>query len=129
MRHSKFDFPVPRVIESDTEIQQRLIQELRGFDITTIRDLDELLSDKYLRAVKASYHHGIGDLGLIREAMAFADLRKYLDITWHSNWNLILGESYDLLAQKYSKAELMEVLSGRIEAVSRYGVIEPLEFN
>lgn len=126
MRREEFSFLVLRVIESDTEIQQRLIQELRDFDINTIRELDKLFSVEYLNAARTAHKHGIGDLGLTRGAMMFADLRKYFEIAWHSNWNMILGETYDLLAQKYSMAEMMEVLSGKIEAVIRDGVIEPL---
>jgi putative GTP pyrophosphokinase len=125
-RRGDFGTSIRPVMES-TDIQQVIIQELREFGITTIRALDELLSSgTYLSAMKRHHAKEITDLGLIREAMMYMDLHRYFDSAWGGHWNAIVGETFDLLKEKYSEDELRKTLAKRVTAVAREGWIEEL---
>lgn len=94
----------------DTDIQQTIIGELRTFGIETLRQLDDLVSEDLIAAIKK--HPGLpqSDLGALRDMMMFHDLKKYFEVAWQNHWNVVEADNLRLLTEKYASADLKRIL-------------------
>jgi putative GTP pyrophosphokinase len=96
------------------QIEEDLIDELRVFGINTLSDLDRILTEDLFTSV--SLHQKFENyVGLLRDAMMYADLDRYFDVAWSNSWDGIDDDTIALLAEKYGKRPVTEILS-------KYGV-------
>lgn len=94
--------PVPRA---------KLVEELRAFEIRTLRALDELITEELIAATKETYTPGKQtDIGLIRDAMIYSDIVKYFDDAWKRHWTVIDEEGKQILEKKYGSDMIESVL-------------------
>jgi len=92
------------------QIDEDIIDELRVFGINTLYDLDRILSVELFTAV--SQHQKFENyVGLLRDAMMNADLDRYFDVAWRQSWDGIDDDTIGLLAEKYGKRQVTEILS------------------
>jgi putative GTP pyrophosphokinase len=95
---------------SPFQIDEDIIDELRVFGIITLSDLDRILSVDLFTSV--SKHQEFENyIGLLRDAMMYADLDRYFDVAWRNSWEGIDDDTIALLAEKYGKRQVTEILS------------------
>lgn len=70
---------------------KEIISELFLFDIKTLKDLDNILSEELLKTIKINFNSS-NYLGLLRDIMIVYDVEKYFEKAWQENWT---GMSYD----------------------------------
>lgn len=68
-----------------------IISELMLFDIKTLKDLDNIISEDLLKTIKTNFN-SYNYLGLLRDIMMLYDVKKYFEKAWQENWT---GMSYD----------------------------------
>ncbi len=96
IKHTNFD---PSFINA--EFEKMVMNELKDFGITSIRELDEIIpadiSEKYIsyQINKLSY---IGSYpGLLRNIMMVNNLDKYFESCWYGHFNIIRLSTIELL--------------------------------
>ncbi len=96
------------VLNAETVVE--VTQELRDFGIQTLQQLDDLLNDKeFLKALKR-FPDFSTDIGLLRDAMLYADVEKYFADCWKQNWEGTDKSFRDFLASKYGMAKIKELI-------------------
>lgn len=93
----------------------KLFLELRNFGIRTLAELDRILSPAFLEAVTRTDSYRATDLGVLRDAMMYADIEKYFGRCWNGHWNGTDEASIDLLSSKYGRETVLKILN-------KYGV-------
>lgn len=107
---------VPRRVELGyLDKVDTVFDELRNFGIRTLADLAAILSPAFLGAVAANDSYRSTDVGFLRDAMMYADIKKYFAECWNRNWDGMDLDALDLLISKYGETPAREVLA-------RYGV-------
>ena len=87
------------------------ITELLDFGIATIAELDKLVSDEYIDAVRqASGKPPI--IGFLRGAMMFSDIDKYFSQAWKKHFQGFTPTTNTILANKYGSPKIDEIVSG-----------------
>lgn len=75
---------------------KEIISELFLFDIKTLKELDEMLSDEILEKINRPYkvHNYIG---LLRDVMMISDAKKYFEKAWQNHWQGMSDVDYKYL--------------------------------
>jgi ppGpp synthetase/RelA/SpoT-type nucleotidyltranferase len=90
-----------------TTLRNEVVRELRAFGIHTLRDLDILITDPFLSAIRE--HYGVGeqnDVGFVRHVMMYEDIRKYFTKAWKHHWGVVDPNTFHFLSDRYG-AELV----------------------
>lgn len=82
--------------------------ELREFGVSTIGDLEKLVTKKFIDAHKASYHSSSTTAGVVRRIMMFDDLEKYLDTK--PAFSALASTTFDFLKKKYTAEQIKALL-------------------
>ncbi len=90
---------------SRTASIETVVEELKDFGIDNLGDLDKILDEDFFDALKV-HETSTTSMGLLRDAMMFRDLRKYLAQAWKEHWNHIEDNSIRFLASKYGRSEI-----------------------
>jgi putative GTP pyrophosphokinase len=112
---SKFEQPYPSItIEIGPRDYTQIIDELTKYGVKTIAQLDTLLNsvffDFHERHIRTTTYYG-----LLRQAMMFDNLRKYLSDAWQDHFQYMDEDGYEMLVERYGKEQVDEILS-------KYGV-------
>lgn len=90
------------------------IAELHSFGISTLNDLEVLLSGDYLNKI-VEYPESNTVAGFLRKAMMYKNLEKYFSECWDEHFSALSTTTYDFLKSKYSTEEINGILK-------KYGV-------
>jgi ppGpp synthetase/RelA/SpoT-type nucleotidyltranferase len=85
----------------------RALQELRGYGVSTLAELDKLLSERFLE-LSAKYKPMTTDLGLLRSAMMFDDFERFVEHSWQQDFTRLVPGTERLLAEKYGAEKAHE---------------------
>jgi len=84
----------------DDSLSKRIVKELRAFGISTISDLNNLITDQFVQAIN-DHETGTTVAGFVRDVMMFADLEKYFESAWNDGWGGTNPGTIDFLKCKY----------------------------
>ena len=85
------------------------------FDIKTLKELDEMLSEEILKKINRPYKMQ-NYMGLLRDAMMISDAKKYFEKAWQNNWQRISVSTYNHLLNycpelaEYKEKKLFKLL-------------------
>ena len=89
---------------------KKIISELSLFDISTLKELDEMLSEEILEKINRPFKIK-NYIGLLRDAMIISDAKKYFEKAWQNHWQGISSSDYNHLLNVCPKlAEYKEIL-------------------
>lgn len=91
-------------------ITQELIEELNLFGVRSLKELDSILPESLIN-LEQKYQVKNNSFGLLRNAMMYADIRKYFQKSWRSSWTGFDERTIALLAEKYGQSVLKEIIS------------------
>ena len=94
-------------------LDKEIIEELRDFGLSTIKDLDSIISEDFSNSTLATSPKE-NYLGLLRNAMIVSDPKKYFEEAWNNHWrndprSEYMSSEYSVLTtlnpdvKKYSK--------------------------
>ena len=86
-----------------------LVSELQAFGITLLKEIDDLITDEFIKAFKDNRSY-VTQLGFLRDVMMFADFKKYFEDAWQCNWSINSFEILNFLACKYDKSKVESTL-------------------
>jgi ppGpp synthetase/RelA/SpoT-type nucleotidyltranferase len=96
--------------KTTAEEKDLLVIEAQAFGIKTIKDLDELVTDEFLKACKKRGGPRISYIGLLRLILMFTDIEKFFKLAWGRRWSNMHPMTYKVLIQKYEPRKLNEWL-------------------
>jgi len=111
-RAGKMGWPFLRATISAEE-KNLLMREAQDFGLKTIRDLDQLVTEQFLKACEKRGKSPTTPLGLLRLILMFNDIEKFLITTWGRRWSNMQLVTYKILIQKYDRLKLNESLRKR----------------
>lgn len=88
-------------------LDQKAILELRRFGVDSISKFTLLLNDEFLAAEKDIDTTAIG---LVRDAMMYADVDRYFDRVWKGSWQGWEEDSYNLICAKHGDDKVNAIL-------------------
>jgi ppGpp synthetase/RelA/SpoT-type nucleotidyltranferase len=97
---------------SGSNAQRAVIDELRKFGVKSLRDVAALMTQEFFDA-RNKYPEPDGitnELGLLRDAMMFADLERYLKVAYDKTWGVMDPMTRAMLATRYGSDRLSELL-------------------
>jgi putative GTP pyrophosphokinase len=100
----------PKISVAPTAITQELIEELNLFGVRSLQDLDTILPEALIN-LEQKHQIKNNSFGLLRNAMMYADIRKYFEKSWRSSWTGLDERSIALLAEKHDQSVLDEIIS------------------
>lgn len=110
---------VAHLNEKLTQLDEKVIDELKAMGITTLDKLDLLLSEEIIS--KFSYNNSL--FGLLRDAMMYHDIDRYFADAWNKHWGALERDSgYCSLLEKYGEVKLLGICK-QYEIV----LVDPLE--
>jgi putative GTP pyrophosphokinase len=86
-------------LEDKPDTMAEVVDELRDFGATTLKDVDQLLSPEFITSEIEAGVTGTNQFGLLRDAMMFKDIERYFAEAWKDHWRAIDPESYAWLEQ------------------------------
>lgn len=86
-----------------------VISELNSFGISTLAELETILTHDYIEAVK-KFGGVTTDAGAVRHAMMYSDIERYFKTAWENQWQGIDSASLNCLASKYGKEKVTSIL-------------------
>jgi putative GTP pyrophosphokinase len=89
------------------KLNQDAIAELRRFGVDTIAELGALLNTEFLSAVSGAETTSIG---LIRDAMIYADIDRYFETAWVEAWHGWDEDSIRFAEQKYGRDKVKAII-------------------
>jgi putative GTP pyrophosphokinase len=75
-----------------------IVEELKSFGITTLKELDEIIPIDFAENV-SKYDPSGNYLGLLRNVMMISDAKKYFTNSFHNNWGAFHGDEHELLSK------------------------------
>lgn len=82
-----------------------LIEELKGFGVCNLKDLDALITpDVHELMLRANPDLVVP--GLVRDAMLLNDIDKYFSRAWGRHWGVLDLESYRVLSEIYGRKKI-----------------------
>ena len=87
----------------------QVIQELRDYGITTLAELDKIVTKSFLQVV-AKHKPVVTDVGLLRNAMMVHDLDRYIERSWKKHFNGLIPSTQRLLSEKYGSDKVKEAV-------------------
>lgn len=94
------------------QLRPEVIEELRGFGLSTLADLDSLFATEFIEAVRKCQTTN-SRIGLLRDVMMYTDLERYFRDVWQNHWQGTDEESIATLATKYGDAVVRKCLNER----------------
>jgi len=85
---------------SDRQISRMIIEELQNFGVSSLIDLESLVNDSFLRAI-VNHQAYTTYVGLLRDAMLFADINKYFEKCWNGHWQEAESYTFEILTDQY----------------------------
>lgn len=101
----QFRLPTVRLPDFESDDYQDIIDELRDFGITDLRQLSELLNAEFVDAVDARDQTFFG---VLRDAMMFRDIDGYFARAWKDRWGASVGD-HTFLLTRWGPSKLHEV--------------------
>jgi putative GTP pyrophosphokinase len=95
----------------DQSSYDELVQELRDYGVKKLSDIEPLVGEQFLSKYDRDGNETT-DMGILRDAMMYADLEKYLNNAWKEHWRGIDPEDFAPLKEKYGE-KAMTILSER----------------
>jgi ppGpp synthetase/RelA/SpoT-type nucleotidyltranferase len=93
-----------------TDIDRKVVEELKNFGIYTISDLSYLVTPEFIKNYKNSYTKNTST-GFLRDIMLFTDIDKYFERCWKmAGWGGIDKYSIDFLIRKYGKKKTISLI-------------------
>jgi hypothetical protein len=89
------------------KLDQDDIAELRRFGVDTVSKFAMLLNDEFLNSFGGIETTAIG---LIRDAMIYADIDRYFETAWSEAWHGWDEDSVRLVEKKYGREKVMGVI-------------------
>jgi hypothetical protein len=106
LRNTSFELAMSQAMHQD------LLNELSAFGIKTLADLTPLLNDDFFEArERHPEREGTNEIGLIRDAMMYADIDRYFETAFNSHWAGLDEASCDMLVSKYGSAKVHGLLA------------------
>lgn len=90
------------------QLDQNAIAELRRFGVDTISKLGMLLNDEFLSSASGIDTTAIG---LIRDAMIYADIERYFEAAWAEAWHGWDEDSLRVSENKYGREKINAVIA------------------
>ncbi|HEY9825812.1 MAG TPA: hypothetical protein V6D19_10215, partial [Stenomitos sp.] len=108
----------------DSDLQHQVIRELKLYGVRTLADLDRVISPEFLDALDQFPEESgeTTDVGVLRAAMMYADLNKYLQDAFQQSWSTMTPTAVAMLEDKYG-AEMVSLslnIAGIIVSPSSY---------
>lgn len=72
---------------------KEIIAELQDFGINTLKDLDEIITDEFIRALPSGDNY----IGILRNIMMAENPKKYFDEAWKESWWGLEEETYEFI--------------------------------
>jgi putative GTP pyrophosphokinase len=94
-------------ISYEYKLDGRCIQELISFGVTTIGELEAMITKEFIRDLKKSILPPSA-LGFVRRALLYNDFEKALNS--NREWSRIIEETRDFLEFKYGKLAMFQML-------------------
>jgi ppGpp synthetase/RelA/SpoT-type nucleotidyltranferase len=85
-----------------------VIDELQRFGATTLKDVHQLISEKFLDDLKKMSPETT-QVGLLRRAMMYSDIDKYFKKAWQRSWNTMRHSSWVLLSSKWGSQKVASI--------------------
>lgn len=101
--------PILEKIETKS-IEQEVIDELNHFGIKSLTGLENLFSRDFLEK-ENKYLITNNSLGILRDAMMYADMNRYFSVAWRNAWSGIDAPSLALLSSKYGESKVQKMVS------------------
>jgi putative GTP pyrophosphokinase len=79
------------------------IDELQRYGITTISALDRLFSEGVFQRVRSIAKSARTEIGLLRDAMIFADPDKYFETAWKNAWEVLDKNSHVAMVKAFGE--------------------------
>ena len=86
---------------------QDVIQELRDFNVHSLADLKSLCNDELLQAIESVPNTTVG---VIRDAMIYADIDRYFATAWKRRWQGWDADSIAVMGKKYGNEAVSRVI-------------------
>lgn len=104
----KLDYFKERLIPIDSPGDlEPVIDELRGFGIQTLADLEPILNDQFFSALDVNHEsQPLFYIGALRDAMMYSDLDKYFSDAWSNSWQGTEEATVSLLSGKYGRRKV-----------------------
>lgn len=87
-----------------------VVPELKRFGLTTLAEVDALLTPTLLTATKKEHKTTTG-IGLLRAAMMYSDIVRYFTFAWQHSWKGMDEEGVRVLELKYPAKKLNTLLN------------------
>lgn len=86
---TKFQILWDRGFEYNLEVSEHLLDEIRLFGISNLKELDNIIPQDFAIQIKdyESKEMVITAFGLVRAAMIINNYKKYFDTCWRNNWS------------------------------------------
>ncbi|WP_306393387.1 GTP pyrophosphokinase [Telluria beijingensis] len=101
---------MPGLTTINETLPASIFDEIRGFGINTLEEFSELLTDEFLQAYIKSYSKWHGPVSLIRAAMLFRDMPKFLGVLRRDEPRGISALLAKLLDDRYGPEEVNKAL-------------------
>lgn len=112
VRVKKFKWPkIEEGFIADQPMDE-LIKELQDFGIKTIKHLDALFVEQYLKLAE-KYKIQTTYYGLVRDLMMYNDIDRYFEKAWDGSWHATDSKSASLLGEKYGEDNVLSKLENR----------------
>jgi hypothetical protein len=97
---------LPPMAESAPSEFASVIDELHRFGISTLQDLNKLMSPEFLDEMKRTPPDTTSQIGFLRRAMMYSDIDRYFSSAWRGTWNRMLKSSRDMLSHKWGEKKV-----------------------
>jgi ppGpp synthetase/RelA/SpoT-type nucleotidyltranferase len=90
-----------------------VIDELQRFGVSTLLDVNELMSNEFLANLGKSFRSSDSttEVGLLRKAMMYKDVDKYFAKAWRGDWDSMTASTKRLLALKWGEDKLRSIVA------------------
>lgn len=92
----------------DREDSGTWLSELREFGVTSLDDLDKLMTPEFLAAHRL-YESTTNLLGFMRSAMMYSDLERFLSQAFQNHWQVYDETELDLFGSKYGRRQVKDM--------------------
>lgn len=114
-RFKNLDIPLTPMRIPDT-----VVKELKCFGVTTLAELDELITPELINALR-QYRHSQTSVGILRDAMMFNDLDKYFEDSFGPSWGAWEEDSMRMYMDRYGEERVKDIME-------QYGIdVEPYD--
>ncbi len=99
----------------DQDSGNKIISELRAFGLTSLADIDALITDDFLKFEGEASAGSTTLLGFLRELMMFTDMDRYFRVAWKRDWTGIEAHGYQALVSRFGEDKVKSLFP-------RYGI-------